>query len=232
MAAAWDGSTSSPVMSFRTPCRYFAEGRCCNGDACTFIHDGVPTQKMLAEADVRYMEGRLLHWVAEAAFMGDSIEVVEWLVDGCCDIGALSDHGITLLMLASAYGHEELLEELLARGAVVNQTARRGATALMYAAFHGQISIVRRLLAAGALPEMVNADGNTAESLADGLGQADCVHPACVHLIKEHQRKAREQAARRRMARHIHDWCAQGNIAMLTAWLENGGSLDLREMEQ
>lgn len=90
--------------------------------------------------------------IVEAASLDDRECVVAWLESGG-DIDArgrssTNDPGDTLLMLASAAGHDDLVVQLLRRGADVNGRSDTGGTALMSALPHP--SIVRQLLQAGA----------------------------------------------------------------------------------
>jgi len=72
-------------------------------------------------------------------------------------------------MWASRYGHDAVVEELVSRGAVVNQHNERGQTALLVAAGCGNASCVTTLLRAGANP-VADASGWTALSVAASYG--------------------------------------------------------------
>ena len=87
---------------------------------------------------------------------GNNEVVAAWLdggrrrVDATYDLPDGSSRGRTLLMHASANGHERLVEMLLQRGAALDLQDSDGDTALMSATFCGHPAIVRRLLRAGA----------------------------------------------------------------------------------
>ena len=58
----------------------------------------------------------------------------------------------SMMMVATIYGHERLVDTLLERGASVDQQNENGFTALMYAAHTGHEGLVDKLLKAGADP--------------------------------------------------------------------------------
>lgn len=70
------------------------------------------------------------------------------------------------LWWASEYGHPEVVELLIERGARMDEPSRDGQTALHWAVIGGQVEIVRLLLARGASFEVRNSYGGTP------LGQA------------------------------------------------------------
>jgi hypothetical protein len=67
-------------------------------------------------------------------------------------------YGMTVLMLASAYGDETLVESELAAGALTEVWDSAGATALFYAAGFGTAGVVERLAKAGAVLDQHDAD--------------------------------------------------------------------------
>jgi uncharacterized protein len=76
-----------------------------------------------------------------------------------------------VLVMASRAGQDDLLRELIKRGAELDRVGDDGFTALGAAAFAGQRSSVRLLLLAGAVPERQGASGQTALHLASLAGQ-------------------------------------------------------------
>ncbi len=79
------------------------------------------------------------------------------------------------LALAARAGQEELVRELIKRGADLDRVGEDGFTALGGAAFAGRRSVVRLLLLAGADVERLGASGQTALHLASLAGQLDVV---------------------------------------------------------
>jgi hypothetical protein len=74
-----------------------------------------------------------------------------WMYDSCSDGGCCQDNNfITLLMLASNYGREEVVKFLIDQGADVNAEATCYNTAMSFAAQHGHLGIIELLLDAGA----------------------------------------------------------------------------------
>jgi ankyrin repeat protein len=72
------------------------------------------------------------------------------LLSGGADINDADEQGLTPLMVASNYGHVEVVDMLLAAEANVHAADDSGGTALYHASFKGQLVIVQHLLASGA----------------------------------------------------------------------------------
>lgn len=85
------------------------------------------------------------------------------------------DEGWTPLMAAAAAGNEDIVEQLLAAGAVVDQRNARGRTALLFAAWYGRSLVVRRLLVAGADASATDDAGHTPLQVAVAYGDAATV---------------------------------------------------------
>ena len=82
---------------------------------------------------------------------GDAAALAQYL-DAGTPATVTNEAGDSLVMLASYYGHSEVVELLLARGADPNQENFKGQTPLAGAVFKGKAEIVQALLAAGADP--------------------------------------------------------------------------------
>jgi ankyrin repeat protein len=78
-------------------------------------------------------------------------------------------------LLAAAAGNEELLKELLAAGADVDEVDEEGRTALHFAAGYGEIACAKLLIDAKAKLDLVDNNQNTALHYAAGYGQAESV---------------------------------------------------------
>jgi hypothetical protein len=83
--------------------------------------------------------------------------------------------GDTALSDAAYYGHTEVVELLLTKGADANGMAPAGSSPLPWAAYFGHTQIVKLLLARGADVDAKNADGKTALECASGAGFVDIV---------------------------------------------------------
>ena len=85
------------------------------------------------------------------------------------------EKGSTPLMLAVMHGHTETVQELLRRGADVNEQNADGRTALMLAALAGRTSMLQTLLINGAVVNATNAEGWTALMYAAWNGHTKIV---------------------------------------------------------
>jgi len=132
--------------------------------------------------------------ILASAGRGELQKVVRWLrkggqVDALGTIPTvLKGNGRTtgglhasLLYVAAANGHLEIVRELLKRGANVDlQRSVHGASALMGAAGNGHLSIVGVLLQHSANPGLQNSHGFTALQFAEDRG-----HTATAELIRQ-----------------------------------------------
>ncbi len=127
-------------------------------------------------ADVNASQGdgmTALHW---AAMHGDS-EMTTMLLQAGGNVRAQSRlGGYVPLHLAAQSGSAGVIEQLLARGAPVNQPTTTGATPLMLAAASGSAPATNRLIDAGADVNATElAQGQTALMFAAALDRADVV---------------------------------------------------------
>jgi ankyrin repeat protein len=99
-------------------------------------------------------------------------------------IGAVSDQGWPLLLIASQHGSKPMVELLLSSGADVNAKNSSGEVALDYAALHGHKEIVQILLDHHADVNIKNDAGATPLSAAMSAGKSDIVA-----LLKQHGAK-------------------------------------------
>ena len=91
---------------------------------------------------------------------------------------SLSNGGLTALMIASQYGHLEIVKELLIAGADPNASRTDdGATALMLASLQGYLEVVQELLKAGANPNAATIEvGETSLMYSSQNGRLDITH--------------------------------------------------------
>jgi ankyrin repeat protein len=101
----------------------------------------------------------------EAACGGDVTTIRKLLMLGA-NVNATDVPGYSALMVLGACtahpGRGELVELLIANGAVVNLQARDGSNALMYAAGNGDTQAVKALLKGGASVNIADNEGQTA----------------------------------------------------------------------
>lgn len=91
------------------------------------------------------------------------------------DLDGAREHGLTPLMRAALLGREDLIEELLARGASVNLRNADGNNALWLACVSGKPGAVQRLIDAGIDLNNRNDTGATVLMYAASSGKADMV---------------------------------------------------------
>jgi hypothetical protein len=100
-------------------------------------------------------------------------EALQLLKSGRAAANARDDLGGHALVPAARAGQEDLVRELLKRGADIDRSSDDGYTALGAAAFAGRRSTVRLLLRAGADPERWGATGQGPLHLACLAGQLE-----------------------------------------------------------
>ncbi|XP_068786389.1 M-phase phosphoprotein 8 isoform X2 [Struthio camelus] len=103
--------------------------------------------------------------------------------------------GMTLVMLAAAGGHDDLLRVLIRKGAKVNGRQKNGTTALIHAAEKNFLTTVAILLEAGAYVNMQQSSGETALMKACKRGNSDIVRlmiesGADCNILSKHQNNA------------------------------------------
>uniref|UniRef100_A0A8C3P0V2 M-phase phosphoprotein 8 n=1 Tax=Cyanoderma ruficeps TaxID=181631 RepID=A0A8C3P0V2_9PASS len=103
--------------------------------------------------------------------------------------------GMTLVMLAAAGGHDDLLRVLIRKGAKVNCRQKNGTTALIHAAEKNFLTTVAILLEAGAYVNMQQSSGETALMKACKRGNSDIVQlmiesGADCNILSKHQNSA------------------------------------------
>ncbi|KAM9566194.1 M-phase phosphoprotein 8 isoform 2-T2 [Guaruba guarouba] len=103
--------------------------------------------------------------------------------------------GMTLVMLAAAGGHDDLLRILIRKGAKVNGRQKNGTTALIHAAEKNFLTTVAILLEAGAFVNMKQSSGETALMKACKRGNSDIVRlmiesGADCNILSKHQNSA------------------------------------------
>ncbi|KAM6438478.1 M-phase phosphoprotein 8 isoform 2-T2 [Rhynochetos jubatus] len=104
-------------------------------------------------------------------------------------------NGVTLVMLAAAGGHDDLLRVLIRKGANVNGRQKNGTTALIWAAEKNFLTTVAILLEAGAYVNMQQSSGETALMKACKRGNSDIVRlmiesGADCNILSKHQNSA------------------------------------------
>ncbi len=95
--------------------------------------------------------------------------------DPSCVTARMREHNQTPLGIAARRGNDDMVAELLAAGAPVNDANQSGQTALLFATQMPSDQTVVRLLAAGANPDAVEAGGSTPLHYAAQFGSVTMV---------------------------------------------------------
>ncbi|XP_051635079.1 M-phase phosphoprotein 8 [Manacus candei] len=108
-------------------------------------------------------------------------------------------NGMTLVMLAAAGGHDDLLRILIRKGAKVNGRQKNGTTALIHAVEKNFLTTVAILLEAGAYVNTRQSSGETALMKACKRGNSDIVRlmiesGADCNILSKHQNNAMHYA--------------------------------------
>ncbi|XP_058820039.1 ankyrin-3 isoform X3 [Topomyia yanbarensis] len=114
-----------------------------------------------------------------AARAGDLQKLIEYLETGqVTDINTCNANGLNALHLAAKDGHYDIVDELLKRGANVDNATKKGNTALHIASLAGQKEIIQLLLQYNASVNVQSQNGFTPLYMA-----AQENHDECVNLL-------------------------------------------------
>lgn len=130
--------------------------------------------------------------IFEAAAVGKLERVRELLASGSTQVNAFATDGFTSLGLAAFFGHLNVVELLLEKGADVNLASRNAqhVMPLHSAVAHQHLAIAKALLAHGADVNAIQADNFTPLHEAAQNGQADMLHLLLTHGAHVNVRKA------------------------------------------
>jgi ankyrin repeat protein len=127
-------------------------------------------------------------------------DALQLLKSGQANANARDAIGGHALELAARAGQDDLVRELIKRGAEIDRVGEDGYTALGAAAFAGRRSTVRLLVLAGAEVERWGATGQTALHLASLAGQMDVLEEllrlkADIEMLNRQRESALDVAA-------------------------------------
>ncbi|OBS20375.1 hypothetical protein FPOA_06748 [Fusarium poae] len=105
---------------------------------------------------------------------GNVIQITRLLDEGV-DIHVLSTFGRSALSVAAEYGHQDVINLVLARGGILDFQDASGETALWWASHCNHIGVVQRLLELGAQVDLTDSDGNTPLCVACQKGLVNIV---------------------------------------------------------
>ena len=106
------------------------------------------------------------------------LSLVRSMLERGADVNFVDDNGFTALFNASQEGHLEIVDVLVAAGALVNWARKEdGGTALIIASNNGHHGVIRRLIRAGADVNQCETDEYAYSPLikASGIGYLQCV---------------------------------------------------------
>ncbi len=107
-----------------------------------------------------------------ALLVAEERGIIEALLDSQADVNHVDFSGMSALMLAAYRGDTDLLDTLIARGAIVNKWNHMGNSALVEATKENKVECLRRLIDVGA-PD--TGELNMALVKAASLGHVSCV---------------------------------------------------------
>lgn len=139
------------------------------GATATGLHEAVkagkPSLVKAALAQTTNLEIRDAedHTALMVAALEDRSTSARLLIQAGADVNAKSQqYGTSVLMMAAMKGYHEVVAELLAAGAKVNETNKSKFTALMLAARGNHKTVIQQLLNAGARKDMKDSSGKKA----------------------------------------------------------------------
>jgi cytohesin len=153
----------------------------------------------------------------EAAATGN-IEAVKQHLAAGTDVNARhKSGGLTPLHFAAYYGHEEIVELLITKGANVNAKEEKGWTPLHFAAYYGHEEIVELLITKGA---NVNAKANDGRTPIDWAITQDNTETA--DLLRKHGAKSGAEDS-------IHIAARTGNHEAVKQHLVDGTDVNAKD---
>lgn len=162
----------------------------------------------------------------EKAKAGDIKAVKEMLRDGVDPNTppGPNDNGMSALMYASRYGHDEIVKLLIDAGANVNATSTTGSTPLMFAAYGGNVQTVREILNKGDVNTDVQVpNGMTALILAINEG-----HTEVIKLLSKKGNAPRLRTGHS-LKTPLMKAVSKGSLEVVNALLESNPNLEARD---
>ncbi|XP_033115363.1 ankyrin repeat domain-containing protein 27-like [Anneissia japonica] len=136
------------------------------------------------------------------------------------------DRGCTALHIASSYGHDQVMETLMRKGAVVSATDYHGSTPLHLACQKGQQGATLLLLHHGADINADDNDGNTALHLCCANGHEECVK--AILYSEQAVNKVEVNFPNCRGNTPLHEAARWGYETIVQILLEHGASVEAR----
>lgn len=141
------------------------------------------------------------------------------------NVNTLDSDGNSLLLLAAAKGHVEIIAILLDNGPELNRAGSAGTTALHQAASRGYTEIVKMLIGKGADLNIQDRDGDTPTHRALWSRQ----FPSVRILLKS---GANPNIANKRGHTPLHAAAAKGSVEILQELIAQGSNLEAKDREE
>lgn len=163
-------------------------------------HEAAARKLIMAGADVNYVDPVDGYpALVLAVRSGSATMVTDLLLAGAspcdCNDGDNYPSSVSLLQVAAAEGHQEIVSAMLSTTANINAADRYGNTALMLAARRGHLSTATTLLAAGVDVGIRTIDGETALHVAVSAGQVSIMEAILKHGADVNARDSRNWTA-------------------------------------
>jgi len=153
------------------------------------------------------------------AIQSNDVEIVEEQLKRHANVNEVSPYQMTALCLAAEFGHDKMIQLLLAAGADPNLEPIQGETALMLAARCGSLKSVEHLLKEGAKIDTENEADQTALMYAAHEGHTEVVE----FLIKKGAKI--EQESSRGLTAFLYA-IRGGHIAVVETFIEHGVNIN------
>ena len=153
-------------------------------------------------------------------------DVIEAALQIMKDIDVPNQFGQTLLMVASVYGHRDVVRLIMARigdQVNVNARSRSGTTPLMYAVQNGHTAVVEVLLDHGSDVNLANQRGETPLMAAAGHGRLDVARLIMARMGHHVNVNARNNAG----ATALMYAMRHGHAAIAEVLLDHGADVNL-----
>lgn len=176
------------------------------------------------ELDIKLAQGSLLHWAAQNGLIKTAKRLLSKETTAQLDVNESNSAGRTPLLVAAANGNPEMVELLIANGAILDHPDNDGATALLIAATAGEATVAEALLQAGADTTKLDSSGHSALHLAAWSGD-----PKVIKLLLERMKVAQSITTSGYTPLHAAAW--NGHELAVVALLQGGADPNVADSD-